>query len=245
MNDIPAIEAQINDLSERIFGSRELNEQTEFHAAAIYFSKFPTRNWKISKRLEVLEALLVVLTSSEKIRRVYASIDSSKLYTPEKAGEYAFAHFCERTQMLVGANSTTLLIGDMDTHKNAQTIREFSQYRAQGTPWEYGIQIKSIADCVHFARSHHSRMVQLADAYLFAASHNTSGRSGDMALEFDKILNKFNLTLTATNGGPTRIATAPAILPSTGAQREPGSSGMSGRGSAFPSGMADEPGHDN
>lgn len=33
-------------------------------------------------------------------------------------------------------------------------------------------------------------MIQLADFYLFAASHNTSGRSGDMAIEFDKILNK-------------------------------------------------------
>ncbi|MET3973000.1 DUF3800 domain-containing protein [Bradyrhizobium sp. S3.9.1] len=78
----------------------------------------------------------------------------------------------------------------MDAQKNAQTIREFAQYRRAGSPWAYGIEIKGIVDCVHFAHSHHSRMIQLADFYLFAASHATSGRSGYMATEFSKILSK-------------------------------------------------------
>ncbi len=190
LEEIGKIEAKLNNLSQEIFGTKELTQATEFHAKAIYFSKYPTRDWKIAKRLEVLDRLFGILTEGDKIKRVYASINSKKLYAPEKAGEYAFAHFCERTQMLVGKGGVTMLIGDMDAHKNAQTIREFSQYRIEGTPWEYGIEINSIVDCVHFAHSHHSRMIQLADFYVFAASHNTSGRSGDMATEFDKILNK-------------------------------------------------------
>jgi hypothetical protein len=190
MQEIGKIEAKLNDLSQDVFGTKELSEATEFHATAIYFGKFPTRNWKMSKRLEILDSLYEILTECDAIKRVYASINSKKLYAPEKAGEYAFAHFCERTQMLVGKKGTTMLIGDMDAHKNAQTIKEFSQYRIEGTPWEYGIKINSIVDCVHFAHSHHSRMIQLADFYLFVASHNASGRSGDMAIEFDKILNK-------------------------------------------------------
>jgi Protein of unknown function (DUF3800) len=188
--DIGKIEAKLNDLSLEMFGTQELSEATEFHAKAIYFSKFPTRDWKMSKRLEILDRLFGILTEGDSVKRVFASIDSKKLYNPDKAGEYAFAHFCERTQMLVGKDGTTILIGDVDAHKDAKTIKEFSQYRIQGTPWEYDIEIASIVDCVHFAHSHHSRMIQVADFYLFAASHNTSGRSGDMAIEFDKILNK-------------------------------------------------------
>jgi hypothetical protein len=185
MQEIGKIEAKLNDLSQDVFGSKELSEATEFHAKAIYFSKFPTRDWKMTKRLEILDRLFGVLTEDDTIKRVFASINSKKLYASEKAGEFAFVHFCERTQMLVGKDRVTMLIGDMDAHKNTQTIKEFSQYRIEGTPWEYGIDIESIVDCVHFAHSHHSRMIQLADFYLFAASHNTSGRSGDMAIEFD------------------------------------------------------------
>ncbi len=124
MQAIGKIEAELNDLSHDMFGTKVLSEETEFHANAIYFGKFPTRNWKISRRLEILDRLFGILTGNESIQRVFASIDSKKLYAPEKAGEYAFAHFCERTQMLVGKNNATMLIGDMDAHKNAQTIKE-------------------------------------------------------------------------------------------------------------------------
>jgi hypothetical protein len=94
--------------------------------------------------------------------------------------------------MLVG-NEQTMLIGDSDVQKSNDTIREFSAYRISGTPWEYGIAIKSIVDCVHFAHSHHSRMIQLADVYLFAASHRLSARSGEMADAFTQVLAARNL----------------------------------------------------
>ena len=38
-----------------------------------------------------------------------------------------------------------MLIGDMDTHKNAQTVKEFSQYRIQGTPWAYGMKSRALS----------------------------------------------------------------------------------------------------
>jgi hypothetical protein len=193
MDQIAAIESKMNALSKELFDSTELVEATEFHGKCIYFSKWPFRNWKIEKRLEVFERLLQILTEDGIIKRVYACIDSSKLYNASQAPEFAFAHFCERVEMLMRKGEWTLLIGDMDTHQSKQTIREFSQYRISGTPWAYGIAINSIVDCVHFAHSHHSRMIQLADIYLFAASHYLSGRKGDMAEAFATILKKFDL----------------------------------------------------
>lgn len=86
------------------------------------------------------------------------------------------------------------MIGDLDVQKANATIREFAQYRIQGTPWEFGQEIPSIVDCVHFAHSHHSRMIQLADIYLFAATHRYSSRKGEMADKFTEALGKIDIS---------------------------------------------------
>ena len=60
-------------------------------------------------------------------------------------------------------------------------IRDFSTYRVDGkTPWDYGAPIPSIIDAVHFAHSHHSRLLQLADAYLFLATLGWGSKKGWM-----------------------------------------------------------------
>jgi hypothetical protein len=88
----------------------------------------------------------------------------------------AFAYFCERVELSLEAGTKTLLIGDQDDQHAKAMIAAFAQYRTNGTPWDYGIKIKGIIDAVHFARSHHSRMIQLADVYLFLITHR--GRKG-------------------------------------------------------------------
>jgi len=89
-----------------------LTQATEFHPKCIYFGKFPFKGWKPEKRLEVLARLVDIIAQPNVVRRVYAKINSPKLKAPHKAAEFAFAHFCERVQMLVGKDKRTLLIGD-------------------------------------------------------------------------------------------------------------------------------------
>lgn len=60
-------------------------------------------------------------------------------------------------------------------------IAAFAQYRSRGTPWDFGIKIEGILDAVHFARSHHSRLIQLADVYLFLVTHSWGSRKGWVA----------------------------------------------------------------
>jgi Protein of unknown function (DUF3800) len=50
------------------------------------------------------------------------------------------------------------------------------------------MEISSIVDTVHFARSHHSRMIQLADVYLFLVTHRPGARNGWMAEALTEIL---------------------------------------------------------
>lgn len=158
MDHIAGLEEQANKIASEWFKTQELTTATEFHGKALYFGTYPTKDWKPDRRLKILLALVDIIAQPNVVRRVYAKMNVDKLQLPEKAAEFAFAHFCERVQMLVGDNKT-MLIGDMDAHQANRTIQEFQRYRIKGTPWEYGIKIPSIIDCVHFAHSHHSRMI--------------------------------------------------------------------------------------
>jgi hypothetical protein len=188
MSEIPAIEAEMNKLAETVFGSKDLTTSTEFHATDIWHRKGPFKNMDAKQRLDILEALMTILVShQESLKRVYSEIFTDRLKTDKKPGEIAFSFFCERVQYLMNSlKSTTILIGDQDDENFRKMISDFATYRAKGTFWSYGVEITSVVDTVHFARSHHSRMIQLADYYVFHVSFWTSGKRGWMADEYKK-----------------------------------------------------------
>jgi hypothetical protein len=193
MREIGAIEEAVSVLSDKTFGTRDLTPATEFHASHIYHGKGPFKGMLPAKRLEILEALADIIASNGSVRRIYAAIDTSRLYEPKQAPEFAFAHFCERVQMMTGHKSTSILIGDRDDEQLSNMVRDFSQFRTRGTPWQYGIEIKSIVDSVHFTRSHHSRMMQLADSYVFIIGHWYGSKKGRMAESFTDALKRKDL----------------------------------------------------
>jgi hypothetical protein len=190
MDQVGQFERKVADLSQELFKSIELTTDTEFHASHIHFGKGVFKGWKIENRIEALVKLVDILTEGDVIKRVYSAIDTTKLLAPEKAAEFAFAHFCERVQMCAGKNPC-ILIGDLDDQQSKNMVRDFSRYRAKGTPWAYGIEINSIVDSVHFCRSHHSRLIQLADVYLFTVTHGN--RSGYMAKIFGEAIKEKSL----------------------------------------------------
>ena len=189
MEAIAEVEGQINEIAKIVFGSTELTPHTEFHCKLLYGGKGPFKGMKPDDRMEIFVSLIDILAESAVIKRVFAEVVTSRLKASQKKPhEIAFAFFCERVQMLVSPK-TTILIGDQDDQQVKTMIREFSRYRSNRTFWDYGIKIKNIVDTVHFARSHHSRMIQLADVYMFYVTlmYSTS-RRGWMA---EKLREKF------------------------------------------------------
>jgi hypothetical protein len=76
---------------------------------------------------------------------------------------------CERANDLVRVNkSIGMLIGDResDTHA-ARYATTLSGYRAKGTDFAFGREIKNLVDSVHFTQSHLSRFLQLADIHVW------------------------------------------------------------------------------
>jgi hypothetical protein len=192
MNEVSSIEAKLSALVTELFGWADLTPDTCFHARLIHFKKGPFAEMDFPKRLEVLTKLTTILAEAP-VKRVYAAIDTEKLMAKHKVAEIAFAHFCERVEMAMAKDEHTILIGDLDNEQFKQMIADFARYRARGTPWNYGIQISSIVDSVHFARSHHSRLIQLADIYLYTVSHMFGARTGGFRDAYDKVVKSVNL----------------------------------------------------
>lgn len=191
-SDIGAIEKATSDLSETIFGSRELVTETEFHASYLYFGKGHFKGWEPKKRLEVFEQLYKIIAGAENVKRVYAAIDTTKLWK-DSGAETAFQHFVERAEKAIPSSSPSLLIGDLDDQQAHNMVRDFQQYRQHGTPSKWGINIVSLVDTVHFCRSHHSRMLQLADVYAFKVGGMYGNRGGRMAEEWKAMMGGIDL----------------------------------------------------
>lgn len=175
---IKSMEEAVSDLAESTFGTRDLTVNTEFHASYCFGGKGPFKGKPIEQRLTAMASLLRLVAETEGVKRVYAAIDTGKLYKPEKAAETAFLHFVERVEKALPADTPCLMIGDLDDEQATNMVTDFLRYRQNGTPTNYGIKITKLVDSVHFCRSHHSRMLQLADNYLFKVSGAYSGRAG-------------------------------------------------------------------
>jgi len=161
------LEEQVGALAVTAFGSSELCKATEFHASEIMAGKRNCKGKSLVERLEILRALAGILADRDRVMRVHARIDVKKLYSDKDPSELAFIFFVERVNVLARRKQDIgLLIGDFEHERVVSDItQKLSRYRASGTPYEFGQEIDAIIDTVHFSRSHHSRMLQLADVF--------------------------------------------------------------------------------
>jgi len=180
------LENQVSALSAEIFGTANLTRETEFHAADLFHRKRNFKGWSdISKRLDVLKRLLLILNSAP-IGKIYVRIEPSKMVSSD-IEQKAFTFFTERVeQHLRDYKSPGILIGDRENDEISGTFAEtLSRYRSSGTPYAYGTKLTHLIDTVHFTDSHHSRMLQLADLYVwslqFYAGDNTAYPRAELA----------------------------------------------------------------
>ena len=185
---VKRLERAVSALAVEVFGTSELVRETEFHATEIYAGKASFKGREPAERIEVLRRLGEIIRDAREhgVGQVYGQANGELMHSADPA-KAAFAFFCERVQAFVGSKADTLLIGDMDGAESMAMIRDFSRYRIDGkTPWDHGAPIPSIVDSVHFAHSHHPRLLQLADAYLFLMARNSGRKGGWMLAELNK-----------------------------------------------------------
>jgi len=170
---VPTLEAEMNTLAEACFGANAgLTKDTEFHATDIWSGK---RNFKKLKnparRSEILQHLLTVAKQRDGVFHIAVRLDIAKLTAMDESdvAPTALMYLIERINRFAKKQGTqALLIGDMENEKVVnRSVAELAEYRAGGTRFAYGGPINNVIDTIHFAQSHHSRMLQLADACMW------------------------------------------------------------------------------
>ncbi len=161
------VEARVNAIALKSFGSATLCADTEFHAAEIYHRKKNFKTWEnFDQRIALLGEFMAVL-SLEGVGRIDIQINCAKLHPSQVAEDIAFMFLCERANSYVKAhNKLGMLIGDRESdHHASRFATTLSQYRANGTEFAFGHEILRLVDSVHFTQSHLGRFLQLADVY--------------------------------------------------------------------------------
>jgi len=167
---IQIIESELTQLAHQCFGSYDLTQSTEFHATDICSGNRNFRRWREpARRLEVLQELAKIINKPDGVFRVAVRLDVAKI---DKAVDYeamAFMYLVERINQFARSRGTaSILIGDLE-HGGVveRSVRNLAHYRQNGTSYAFGQDIGNLVDTVHFAHSHHSRLLQLADTYMW------------------------------------------------------------------------------
>jgi len=161
------IEGEVNQLVEQAFGSSRLEKATELHAAEIYHRKNNFKSWAdVGDRLNLLDSMLQII-SKPQVELIDIQINTDRLHDTQIPDEIAFMFLCERANDLCAAqNCLGMLIGDRENDRVSERYAtSLSGYRARGTDFQFGRDIRNLVDSVHFTHSHLSRFLQLADVY--------------------------------------------------------------------------------
>lgn len=165
-----AVEAEtaVNELSQEIFEDKSLVKETEFHAKDIFHGKGNFKGVEIERRISILARLLEILCDPE-IYLIYSRLKVAENRYGGDPAEIAFMFFVEKVDVFLRSrNEYGMLFGDFDQPKIGPSVVSLSRFRDAGTYWQGGRSITQLVDTVHFAQSHHSRLVQLADIYLYS-----------------------------------------------------------------------------
>lgn len=165
---IPEIEELVNTISQEVFGSSLLKKETEFHGIEICRGNGLFKGVDFEIRLDILQRLLAILARDD-IFRIHVEIRPANIvYSTKPIDEIAFMYLTEQFNSLLQDQQTIgMMFGDYDEPAIGTSVASLSRFRKGGTDWSRSKEIDRIIDTVHFAQSHHSRMIQLADIFLY------------------------------------------------------------------------------
>lgn len=184
---IRRLEQQVSELSKECFRNAALGKDTEFHACDVFHRKHNFKKWNdLAKRLEVLQRLATILDSETELAKIYVRLDPSNMLSTDDMEGKAFMFLVERVESYLRAKQAPgILIGDRESETVANVFTEnLSRYRRDGTSYYFGVELRQLIDTVHFTSSHHSRMLQLADLYVWLLQLCRAGDQGKHARRY-------------------------------------------------------------
>lgn len=184
---ILALERRLNAIADEYFGESTLSQGTEFHAREILWGQGQYREAESVKRLALYMKLIDAIDETEGLCRIQVRIDPTRVVAATYRDK-AFMFLVEKVDSLMAAKkSLALLISDEDHEVASDNVASLSVFKSRGTDYVFGRSISRVVDTIHHTKSHHSRMLQLADVY----AHTCSLVAGDCSREPKKTIDTY------------------------------------------------------
>lgn len=171
------LEESVNALAQEAFGTKELTKKSEFHATDLLSGNGHFKQIPFKDRVELMIKLISIFGAADDLGKIYIRIDPARMVAPDDMEGMAFMYLVEKIDYyLASKKQRGMLIGDHESEKVAgQFADSLCNYRAGGTKYQFGKKLDYLLDTVHFTRSHHSRMLQLADLYVWMRQFREAG----------------------------------------------------------------------
>lgn len=195
---VAELEEQVNDVSQDAFGSSLLRKNTEFHGKEICRGNGIFKGVPEDVRILYLERLLAII-AREDIFRIHIEIRPGNItHSSKPHDEIAFMYLTEQFNSLLHEKDTIgMMFGDYDEPAIGTSVASLSRFRRGGTEWSRAKEIDRIIDTVHFAKSHHSRMIQLADIFLYCLQFIYGDNSAPWRSRLQDVIRASNMHICA------------------------------------------------
>jgi len=167
---------RMNEIVAALDGDYGIGRATELHAYPMFHGKEAWSDVPVRVRVRAFEQvidavqeagvdLLLRAVHCGRLRERQARSRYPEFHPPEQV---AFQHLLQRIDEIALRDRThALVIADERTDRERHRDR-FAVYQLHGTPGSYlSTRLGRLLDTVHFAPSHHSRMLQVADVVAF------------------------------------------------------------------------------
>lgn len=117
------------------------------------------------------------------VRIFLCGVDSKRLRKryarPKDPHDVCLQHLLERVDSYAKRTDQEALIIADELHEHDRRRHDLRDYKTSGTPGFLSSRLPRIVDTIHFAPSHHSRLIQAADLIAFLHHRRTTQKESD------------------------------------------------------------------
>ncbi|HEX8245596.1 MAG TPA: DUF3800 domain-containing protein [Longimicrobium sp.] len=189
-----ALEDAATRVLETHFGPECRRPGFECKGSDLYRGEGPCAAMRPADRVALYGELLALL-SQHGAELLWIGIDKGRLAkryrTPMHPHKLAFIYLVEEIErFLRQRRAYGLIVSDEEKEVEQQVVEDLVRYKEIGTSFGHRpLDLKHVVDNVHFVRSHHSRLMQLADccAYLCQRQARDAGKTTATAVAVQRL----------------------------------------------------------
>ena len=193
-NRARALEDAATALLAMRFGPESRRPGFECKGSDLYRGEGPCAGMRPAERVAIYGELLELL-GRHGAELLWIGIDKARLArryrTPMHPHKLAFIYLVEEIERFLRTRREYgLIVSDEEKEVEQQVVEDLVRYKEMGTAFGHRpLNLERVVDNVHFVRSHHSRLMQLADccAYLCQRQARDAGKTSATAVAVQQL----------------------------------------------------------